>query len=83
FSGESRERGNISRVAGLDELAAAAERGEPQAVFDLERRVKDEAVLLPLWRPAAVLAGRDVDGLAANSWSVGPFWGAEDWTPAG
>jgi hypothetical protein len=70
-------------VGGLDDLAAAAERGESQAIFDLERRVKDDAVLLPLWRPSAVLAGRHVKGLAANSWSLGPFWGAEKWTVAG
>ncbi len=83
FAGAARERGNVSRVGGLDDLAAAAERGEAQAVFDLERRVKDDAVLLPLWRPSAVLAGRHVKGLAANSWSLGPFWSAEKWTVAG
>lgn len=81
FAEAARERGNVSRVAGLDDLAAAAERGESQAVFDLERRLKDDAVLLPLWRPSAMLAGRHVKGLAANSWSLGPFWGAENWTP--
>jgi ABC-type transport system substrate-binding protein len=82
FSAGSRDRGNIARVKGLDDLAAGAERGESQAVFDLERRLKDDAVLLPLWRPFAVLAGRHVAGLEANSWSPGPFWGAENWTPA-
>ncbi len=82
FAAASTERGNVSRVPGLDDLAAGAERGESQPVFDLERRLKDDAVLLPLWRPFAVLAGRHVDGLEANSWSPGPFWGAENWAPA-
>lgn len=76
-------RGNVARVKGLEELAAAAERGDAGAVTDLEARLRAEAVLLPLWRPSAVLAARGVEGVAANSWSTGPFWGAEDWTPAG
>ena len=83
FSEGARERGNASRVTGLDALAAGADRGEPGAVAALEARLRAEAVLLPLWRPAAVLAGRNVEGLSANSWSVGPFWGAERWRPAG
>lgn len=76
-------RGNVARVKGLEELAAAAERGEAGAVAALEARLRAEAVLLPLWRPSAVLAARGVEGVVANSWSTGPFWGAEDWTPAG
>lgn len=82
FAGAARERGNVSRVGGLDDLAAAADRGEPGAAAALEARVSVEALLLPLWRPSAVLAGRDVKGLVANSWSLGPFWGAENWTRA-
>ncbi len=83
FAGAARERGNVSRVGGVDDLAAAADRGEPGAAPMLEARLQSEAVLLPLWRPSTVLAGRHVKGLAANSWSLGPFWGAENWTPAG
>jgi len=82
FAEASRERGNVSRVGGLDDLAGAADRGEPGAAPTLEARLRSEAVLLPLWRPSAVLAGRGVAGLEANSWSVGPFWGAENWVPA-
>jgi MarR-like DNA-binding transcriptional regulator SgrR of sgrS sRNA len=83
FAEAARERGNVSRIGGLDDLAAAADRGEPGAALALEARLRSEAALLPLWRPSAVLAGRHIKGLAANSWSVGPFWGAEDWTPVG
>lgn len=82
FAEAARERGNVSRVGGLDDLAAAADRGEPGAAVALEARLRSEAALLPLWRPSAVLAGRHVKGLAANSWSLGPFWGAENWTVA-
>jgi ABC-type transport system substrate-binding protein len=82
FAESARERGNVSRVGGLDDLAAAADRGEAGAALALEARLRSEAALLPLWRPSAVLAGRHIKGLVANSWSLGPFWGAENWTPA-
>jgi hypothetical protein len=73
-------RGNVTRVKGLTTLAEAADR-DPAAVSALETRVRAEGLMLPLWRPRAVLAGRGVGGLAANSWSLGPFWSAESWTP--
>jgi hypothetical protein len=73
-------RGNVTRVKGLTALAAAADT-DPAAVPALETRVRAEGLMLPLWRPRAVLAGRGVRGLVANSWSVGPFWSAESWTP--
>jgi hypothetical protein len=75
-------RGNATRVKALDDLAAAADAGDPAASAALEARLRSEAVLLPLWRPSAVLASRGVAGVVANSWSIGPFWGAENWTPA-
>jgi ABC-type transport system substrate-binding protein len=74
-------RGNITRVQGLTALAAAAD-SDPAAAPALEARVRAEGLMLPLWRPRAVLAGRGVGGLVANSWSLGPFWGAESWSPA-
>jgi len=52
-------------------------------VAALETRVRAEGLLLPLWRPRAVLAGRGVGGLVANSWAPGPFWAAESWAPNG
>ncbi|MGH9041678.1 MAG: ABC transporter substrate-binding protein [Acidimicrobiia bacterium] len=80
FTEGATAQGNVSRVKGVDELAAGADRGEVEAAPALEVSLRDDAVLLPLWRPLAVLAGRGVDGLAANSWSLGPFWEAENWT---
>jgi peptide/nickel transport system substrate-binding protein len=74
-------RGNVTRVKGLTPLAAAAD-ADPAAVPALEARLRAEGVVLPLWRPRAVLAGRGIGGLAPNSWSLGPFWSAESWSPA-
>ena len=78
FGDASVGRGNVARVKGFDDLAAAAERGD--AAGTLEARLQADAVLLPLWRPKAVLAARGVKGVTANSWSIGPFWKAEGWT---
>jgi ABC-type transport system substrate-binding protein len=74
-------RGNVTRVKGLTALASAAD-ADPAAVPALEARVKSDGLLLPLWRPRAVLAGHNVAGLVANSWSTGPFWSAESWSPS-
>jgi ABC-type transport system substrate-binding protein len=82
FGEGSTGRGNLTRVTGLTTLAAAADT-EPAAVAALESRVRAEGLLLPLWRPRAVLAGRGVAGLVANSWAPGPFWKAESWAPSG
>jgi peptide/nickel transport system substrate-binding protein len=81
FAEPATGRGNVTRVKGLTPLAAAADT-DPAAVPALETRVRAEGLLLPLWRPRAVLAGAGVAGLVANSWSVGPFWSAESWAPA-
>jgi len=80
FAEASIGRGNVTRTSGLTALAAAADT-DPTTVPALEAKVKADALMLPLWRPRAVLAGRGVTGLAANSWSIGPFWSAEAWTP--
>jgi ABC-type transport system substrate-binding protein len=82
FADASTGRGNVTRVTGLTALAAAADT-DPAAVAALEARVRAEGLMLPLWRPRAVLAGRGVAGLVANSWSLGPFWRAESWAPTG
>ena len=78
FGDDSTGRGNVTRVKGLTPLAVAAER-DPATAPALEAKVKADGLMLPLWRPRAVLAGRGVTGLAANSWSIGPFWAAESW----
>ncbi len=82
FAEDSTGRGNVSRVKGLTTLAITADR-DPAAVAALEARVKAEGLMLPLWRPRVVLAGRGVTGLEANSWAFGPFWSAESWAPSG
>jgi hypothetical protein len=82
FADDSTGRGNVTRVKGLTPMAAAADR-DPAAAPALETKVKADGLMLPLWRPRAVLAGRGITGLAANSWSIGPFWAAESWAPAG
>jgi ABC-type transport system substrate-binding protein len=82
FAEAAAGRGNVTRVTGLTSLAAAADR-DAAAVVALETRVLADALLLPLWRPRAVLAGRGVGNLVANSWQLGPFWAAESWTPPG
>jgi ABC-type transport system substrate-binding protein len=80
FGDASVGRGNVARVQGFEALAVAADRGEPSAAALLERRLRSDAVLLPLWRPAAVLAARGMQGTVANSWATGPFWRAEEWS---
>jgi ABC-type transport system substrate-binding protein len=82
FADDSTGRGNVTRVKGLTPLAVAADR-DPAAAAALEAKVKADGLMLPLWRPRAVLAGRNVAGLVANSWATGPFWAAESWAPAG
>ena len=82
FAEDSTGRGNVTRAKGLTTLAAAAER-DPAAAPALEGKVKSDGLMLPLWRPRAVLAGRGISGLVANSWALGPFWNAESWAVAG
>lgn len=71
------------RVDGLGDLAAAADGGDAAAGSRLERRLQEEAVLLPMWRPRAVVASRGVEGIEANAWAFGPFYRPERWSPAG
>ena len=80
FAEASTGRGNVTRAKDLTPLAVAADR-DPAGASALEAKVKADGLMLPLWRPRAVLAGRNVTGLVANSWSIGPFWAAESWTP--
>jgi hypothetical protein len=81
FGSDAVGRANPSRVKDFDAMAAAADTGDPAAASALEGRLRGEGIVLPLWRPSAVLASRGVGNVVANSWSLGPFWGAESWTP--
>lgn len=81
FADDGAGRGNVTRAKGLTALAVAADR-DPAAVPALEAKIRAEGLMLPLWRPRAVLAGRGIAGLVANSWALGPFWNAQSWAPA-
>jgi ABC-type transport system substrate-binding protein len=67
-------------------LATAADGGDTGAVASLEARLRDEARVLPLWRPTTVAAWRSaaVDGPKANGYAVSGAWNAWEWSsPAG
>jgi ABC-type transport system substrate-binding protein len=64
------------------DLAAAADAGETGAAAQLEARLRDEGLLLPLWRPRTLVAWRTATGLhgvTANGWAASAAWNAADW----
>ena len=69
------------RWASVDEgLARAADGGDPAAVAALEAKLRDEAVVLPLWRPVPVVAWRDgLGGVRANGYAASAAWNAWEW----
>jgi hypothetical protein len=69
------------RWAPVDEgLARAADAGDPAAVAALEARLRDEALVLPLWRPVTVVAWRDgLGGVRANGYAGSGAWNAWEW----
>lgn len=74
------------RWAAFDAAAAtAADAGDPAAVASLEGRLRDEAQVLPLWRPATVVAWRDgLAGVRADGYAASAAWNAWEWyRPAG
>lgn len=82
FDDEYEGETNWARVDEFSDLAAAADAGELGAASELERSLEEQAVLLPMWRPAAVVRSRGVEGIEANAWVFGPFSRVERWTPA-
>lgn len=75
FAGET----NWSRVNDIDDLATQADLGNHEAAADLELELQRDAVMLPLWRPSAVVVTRNVAGVEASAWAPGPFWRVERW----
>ena len=69
------------RWAGVDEaLARAADGGDRSAARALEAKLRDEALLLPLWRPVTVTAWRDgLNGVRANGYALSGAWNAWEW----
>jgi ABC-type transport system substrate-binding protein len=70
------------RWGGIDAAgAAAADAGDASAVASLENRLREEARVLPLWRPATVTAWRTaaVSGVRANGFGVNGAWNAWEW----
>ena len=65
-------------------LAAAANSGDAAAVRQLEGRLRDEALVLPLWRPNAVVAWRDgLGGVRVNGYASSAAWNAHEWWRGG
>ena len=61
-------------------LAATADSGDAAAVRRLEGRLRDEALVLPLWRPTAVVAWRDgLAGVQVNGYAASAAWNAQEW----
>lgn len=66
------------RWAAVDEaLARQADAGDPAA---LEARLRDDSLVLPLWRPRVVVAWRThVEGVQANGYALTAAWNAWAW----
>ena len=61
-------------------LAAAADAGDRAAGAALEAKLRDEALVLPLWRPKTVVAvRRGLNGVAANGFGLSAAWNAWEW----
>lgn len=65
----------------LPAQAAAADAGAAGAVGALQQALRDEALVVPLWRGAAVVAARErVVGVTANGFAVSAAAGAPSWS---
>jgi ABC-type oligopeptide transport system substrate-binding subunit len=65
-------------------LASAADGGDAAAVRQLEGRLRDDALILPLWRPTAVVAWRDgLKGVRVNGYAASAAWNAYEWWRSG
>ena len=66
---------------GSDAAAVAADTGEPAAISSFEATLRDEARVLPLWRPVTTVAWRPaaVAGVRANGYAPSAAWNAWEW----
>jgi ABC-type transport system substrate-binding protein len=61
-------------------LAAAADAGDAAAVSALQAKLRDDDIVLPLWRPVPVVAWRgDLQGVRANGFALSGAWNAWEW----
>lgn len=69
------------RWASVDEaLARGADAGDPGAVAALEAKLRDEALLLPMWQYVPVVAVRDgLAGVTPNGYATSGAWNAWEW----
>jgi ABC-type transport system substrate-binding protein len=66
------------------DLARRAMDGSEEALGEVQRRLADLAVVLPLYRPQVTLGWRSgISGPAANPTVDGPLWNVEDWSTSG
>lgn len=62
-------------------LATAADAGDGAAAAALEARLRDEALVLPLWTPETVVAWRNgLNGPKANGFAASAAWNAWEWS---
>ena len=63
-----------------EERARRADAGDAEAAAELETRLRDEALLLPLWRARPVVAWlAGLSGVEVNGYGLSPAWNAEQW----
>ena len=61
-------------------LAQAADAGDRQAAVALETKVRDDALVLPLWRMRTVVAYRTgLHGVRVNGYGLDAAWNAWEW----
>lgn len=61
-------------------LAGEADSGDAAAVAALQTKLRDDALLLPLWRSRVVVAWREgVNGIRANGYALNAAWNAAEW----
>lgn len=71
----------LCRWQSVDEgLARRADAGDRAAAAELEVKLRDQAHVLPLWRPRAVFAWRDgLNGVRPNGYARVAAWNAWEW----
>jgi hypothetical protein len=71
----------LCRWQHVDEgLARAADAGDRAAAAQLQGKLRDQAWVVPFWRPRTVVAWREgLNGLRANGYGLNAAWNAWEW----